>query len=73
MVKIKTLSGHLTAREKQLIAHAKAQGWGWVKSARLSINIQQDGEAWRATTTTNETDDYGRKIVRKSSATFAYV
>jgi hypothetical protein len=70
-MKIKTLTGHLTAREKQMIVAAFANGWASVQSKRLHIAIAADGAEFTARTTTNESDDWGRMRKRVSVARFA--
>ncbi len=69
-VRISTTSGHLTAREKQIIAAALQNKWRTVKSARIRVWLEKIGGELQATTVKNYTDEWGRKLQSRSRATF---
>lgn len=67
---IKTLTGHLTAREKQIIAHMIEHGMDAARSARITVRLTRDGDVWTAHSSKMESDDWGRPKECRSRATF---
>lgn len=67
---ISVLTGHLTAREKQIIAQMIDRGMDAAKSARITVRLTREGNVWTAATSRVESDDWGRRKVRTDRATF---
>lgn len=68
--------GHLTARERQIVSHALAQGWTLAESRLLRVELEPlDGATlgnsgrYEVKTTKAESDDWGRMRQRTTRAT----
>lgn len=69
-MKIKTLTGHLTALEKRIISHLIQTGNEAGKSARVTVRISREGDVYKAITTRNESNDWGKMRPVNHTATF---
>lgn len=66
----RVLTGHLTPRERQIVAYLLENGGDAAKSPRITVRITRDGDVWTAATSRVESDDWGRRSTRTTRATF---
>lgn len=59
---------HITARQKQVIAYALENNFEFAQSSRIKAVIEAKESNWaRVRLFWNESDDWGRKVVRQAA------
>lgn len=63
-----TAKYHCTATEKRAIKHIIANGWMQGSTKRKSYSLEKTNDGFTVTIKTPETNDWGKRIVRISTA-----